>query len=101
MTDEVVPIAKRRCKAMIDAGIEDPESAEGILFCSGSRDDRTKSRCPYSYCVVFEHQETAPQLKLKERVGLTKDLKAHGVSIDDIALILNRSHYTVRSYLRK
>ena len=89
------------CKAMLDAGITDPESYEGILFCAGSRDNSIVSRCPYDYCVVVEHQETARQLAVKEKVKLAKSLRKHGVSLDDIALILGRSMQTVRGYLKK
>ena len=99
--DEDRPLAKQRCKAMIDAGVYDPESLEGILFCAGSRDDSVKSQCPYEYCVVLEYKETAVQLKGKEKADLARELKEHKVSVDDIALILDKSVRQVNRYLKK
>lgn len=92
---------KQRCKAMVDAGVEDPESAEGILFCAGSRDGTVESRCPYSYCVVFEHEEPVATMKAYERKELAKKLHNHNVSVYDIALILRVSEHSVMRYLRK
>jgi len=81
--------AKKRCQAMIDAGVEEPESRGGIEFCTG--------KCPYPYCVVFEK----PARGSKEKVALAKKLRKHGISTKDIALILGRSTLTVRGYLRR
>ena len=86
---------------MLKAGIEDPDSEEGKLFCAGSRDDKIKSQCPYDYCAVFEHQETAHQLKTKELIALVKNLRAHGVSREDIVLITGKCMRTVERYLKK
>jgi hypothetical protein len=85
---------------MIDVGIEDPSSSEGILFCAGSRDDTVQSQCPYDYCVVFEHEEAAQRVRANERAAFAKKLSRHGVSVDDIALILRRQVNTVKRYLK-
>lgn len=92
-------VYKKCCKAMLDAGITNPESTDGIMFCAGDRN--TESRCPYDYCVVVEHRQTAAQDKVKERIPLAKSLREHGVSVEDIALILDRKSNTVRRYLRQ
>lgn len=91
-------IIKRCCKAMLDAGIEDPESAEGIVFCTGNRE--TESRCPYPVCVVFEHRGGS-WLAADERKRIAWELYDHGVSKEDIALILGKHFRTVQRYLRR
>ena len=96
------PIDKQRCKAMIDAGIADPGSQEGILFCAGeSKSAGVISSCPYSYCVVLEYKQTATQLKRSERRAFARKLRKHKVSIDDIALILGETVRFVRNLLKK
>ena len=98
--NKTTPEWKRRCKAMLDAGIEDPNSPEGILFCAGSRDGTIPSQCPYDYCVVLEHEATVRQLNSNKLTAFIKDLKAHGISSYDIALITDRSLRTVERHLR-
>ena len=98
--DKYISPAKRRCKAMIDAGIEDPESSDGIRFCAGSRDGEFKSQCPYNYCVVVEYGRTSKQLAVDEEAAFVKDLQVHKVSLDDIALIIGKSLKTVRRRLK-
>ena len=92
---------KRRCPAMTDAGIEDPESKEGILFCAGNK--TTESKCPYSVCVVFERDDIAAGRAdaYADRVVFAKRLHNHGVSVIDIALILRKKLNTVKGYIRK
>ena len=87
------PIDKQRCKAMITAGIEKPDSQAGIDFCV--------NHCPYSYCVPLEHKQSVPQLKGKKKAEAARKLKAHKVTVDDIALILGVSARTVGRYLKK
>jgi len=87
---------KRRCPAMIEEGIEDPDSEEGCLFCAGDRYGQIESKCPYPFCVVFEQT-----LALAEIKDYAKRLHTHGVSVKDIALILGRHVTTIKSYLRK
>lgn len=91
--DENRPAEKRRCKAMIDAGVSDPENQEGIDFCI--------NHCPYEYCVVLEFKLTEPQMKLKKRIAYAKALRNYKVSVDDIALILGMSVRNVLRYLKK
>jgi len=98
--DDNTAFHKQRCKAMIDAGIDNPDGTEGILFCAGSRDGKIESRCPYNYCVVFEH-EPVSTMRAKERKVFARRLSAHGVSSYDIALILSVSERTVMRYLHK
>lgn len=77
---------------MIDAGVENPDSKAGIDFCV--------NECPYSYCVVFERTHGSSR-RADARAAFAKALKEHGVSVDDIALILRASRKTVRSYLKR
>lgn len=94
--------SKEMCQAMIDAGIEDPNSAEGILFCTGDRlSGGVESQCPYPYCVVFEHSSQAAKLKAKARKEFAINLHKYGISEKDIALILHLGLATIRRYLRK
>lgn len=95
------PDPKQRCKAMIDAGIEDPDSREGALFCAGSSNDKIKSRCPYDYCIVFEHKKISKVRTVEDKTKFAIKLLAHGVSRDDIALILHVKRRTLQRYLRK
>ena len=87
------PVDKQRCKAMIDAGIEFPDSKAGIDFCV--------NHCPYSYCVPLEYKQSALQLKWHKKRDFARKLKKHGVSVDDIALILDVSARTVTRHLKK
>ena len=91
--DEDRQLTKQRCAAMIDAGVYDPESKDGIDFCVNF--------CPYEYCVVMEHTVPIIQLKIRGRVKLARDLKKHKVSIDDIALILGKDKRTIMRYLKR
>ena len=91
--DEERPLEKQRCAAMVDAGVYDPESKDGIDFCV--------NYCPYDHCVVLEHRRTASQLRRSERACFAQKLWRHRVSVDDIALILGVSARNVRRYLKK
>ena len=91
---------KRRCPAMIKAGIKDPDSIAGALFCAGDRHGLIESQCPYPYCVVFESSD-ANTLRAEERERVAKALRSHEVSVEDIALILGRHAATIRKYLRR
>lgn len=87
---------KQRCQAMIDAGIEDPVSAEGIMFCAGDR--FTESKCPYSHCVMDDYAIRAEEAESKKLKAIA--LHNYGVSIRDIVLILGRKTNTIKGYLR-
>jgi len=86
---------------MIDAGIEDPDSEEGALFCAGNRSNSIKSQCPYPVCVVFENSRTNRKEIVREKVRFSMQLHIRGVSVEDIALILSRKPETIRRYLRR
>lgn len=91
---------KKRCPALIAAGIEDPDSEEGTLFCAGSRHGQAMSQCPYPCCIVFE--APAENIVRKDaRIKWAKKLNDCNVSIKDIALILGVSEATVKKYLKK
>ncbi len=91
--DEDRPLERRRCAAMIAEGVYDPDSKEGIDFCV--------YYCPYEYCVVMETGLTKPQLVTWKKVSIAKRLRAHKVTVDDIALILGVSKRNVQRYLKK
>ena len=90
--NERVSITWQRCQAMKDTEIENPESKEGIDFCVNS--------CPYEYCVVFESKGNTKHSQTLEAIRLAKALRAHGVSIKDIALILGKKKGTISLYLK-
>jgi len=93
---------KKRCPAMIAAGVADPDSREGALFCAGDRDsDGMQSQCPYPYCIIFENLAGPHELEARERKRVARELHKHLVSVKDIALILDKSTHTVRKYLKK
>ena len=86
---------KKRCPAMIDAGIDDPESEEGKTFCTES--------CPYERCIVFEHlaEENPANVRKKIRAAEAKRLEKLGKLNEEIASILRVSVRTVERYLEK
>lgn len=79
------------CPAMTEAGVEDPESEDGIRFCT--------DKCPYPFCVVFE--SSSVKEAATRRADFAKRLHRHGVSIKDIALILNQKRTTIQGYLKR
>lgn len=91
---------KRRCPALIAAGIEDPDSEEGALFCAGSRHGQIASQCPYPCCVVYETQ-ASNVIRRIARIEFAKKFSGFGISIKDIALILGVTKVTVKGYLKQ
>ena len=91
MSGKTTPSYKKRCTAILHAGVTDTSSQQGIEFCTES--------CPYNYCVIFEHQEHS--YKKEERRTVARELKKHKVSKGDIALILDVRISTVERYLRR
>ena len=81
-----------RCLAMIEAGIEDAESQEGIDFCV--------NHCPYPCCILFETPNDK-YLVTKRVVNkmLAWRLYSIGLPIQTIADILGKSKGTVGTYL--
>ena len=91
--DEERQLAKKRCAAMINEGIYDPESKDGIDFCVNC--------CPYDYCVVMEQTKTKTQLIKEKKADLAKKLRRHRVSVEDIALILHSSKRNIHRWLKQ
>lgn len=77
------------CPAMKEAGITDPDSYEGIQFCT--------KHCPYPDCIAFSGG--ADIIKMREDEA--KRLKTNGYSIARIAKELRISRSTVENYLRR
>lgn len=87
-------VAKKRCLAMVEAGIYDPESQKGIDFCV--------NYCPYDRCVVFEYDgRSLSKLKMDIRIATAKKMEANGSSVEDIVKTLKMSIRTVQRYLKK
>ena len=87
-------IVKKRCLAMVDAGIYDPESQKGIDFCI--------NYCPYDRCVVFEYDgRSLSKRKKADRIAFAKKMEASGSSVEDIVKMLKKSVRTVQRYLEK
>lgn len=77
-----------RCPAMIEAGIDDPDSYSGIQFCLD---------CPYPDCIAFSGGSEIIKLREEE----AKRLVENGYSISQIARELRLSRNTVKKYLRR
>ena len=84
--------SSRRCLAMIEAGIDDANSQEGIDFCV--------SRCPYDSCVIFEERGWKADSRRRDRITKAREMAARGVSIEEIAIALGVSSRTAGRYLR-
>jgi len=82
---------KRRCPAMVAAGIGDPESQAGKDFCT--------KQCPYEKCIVFESKGGTSTLRRDERAAKAKELLSEGLYVKDIAARLGVSVRTVERYL--
>lgn len=81
----------RRCLAMKAAGIGNPESQEGIDFCT--------KRCPYpNKCVAMETKRGLGEIA-EWRAATAKEMFANGVDIKDIATNLGVSARSVYRYL--
>jgi len=90
---------KRRCQAMRDAGIIDPDSRGGIQFCTGTKD--TDSRCPYEFCVIAtDGRSPGTTERTVRKSNLAKELFYKEVSMADIALVMGVDYKTVGRYLR-
>ena len=84
---------KKRCQAMIDIGIQDPESDNGRKFCT--------NHCPYTNgCIVFEDKRCIVFTQKKtEREREAKSMRAEGYSVKEIANHLRVTAKTVERYL--
>ena len=85
-------IENLRCPAMIEAGIKDASSKEGIDFCVGL--------CPYEKgCILFEPYTRHD--KTRVRADFARRLSQHGVSRNDILLIMHCCKRTLDRYLKE
>lgn len=76
---------------MIEAGIEYPDSQEGIEFCLD---------CPYpNGCIVFDSILKPNVIKRLRNQAKANKLQAEGLTVDDIAERLGKSIRTVERYL--
>lgn len=86
------PLHKRLCQAMVDAGIEDPESQDGKDFCT--------EKCPYpNGCIVFEYGRGISSLRRDKRVARAREMAAESYPNKDIAQELRVSVRSVERYL--
>lgn len=76
---------------MVEAGIEDPDSLEGKIFCTG--------KCPYDRCIVFEECISPYTAMKNRRTADAKEMRSKGNSIEEIAEKLGVSYRTVQRYL--
>lgn len=81
------PINLKRCQAMIDAGIADPNSQRGIDFCT---------ECPYPRCILFDTSKK-PNLRSKQ----VKLMQARGMTNREIAKELGVSIRTVGGDIKR
>jgi len=82
---------KNRCPAMIEAGVRDPDSQEGIDFCV--------NECPYDKCIAFELGRGISKLRRELRKAMAKEMQVKGISVGDIALRIGVSARTIQRYL--
>ena len=82
---------RRRCPAMIEAGIDDPNSQNGIEFCL---------HCPYPRCIAFEDGRSRATLRREKKAAKAKDMLVKGFSNEEIAQALKVGLRTVIRYLR-
>jgi len=89
MSNEPSGGAYRTCQAMLDEGITDPNSQEGIDFCV--------NKCPYKEgCIVMESSRTT--VHKQERMRRAWALLDKGHTISETASIMDLSYYTVQNY---
>lgn len=86
-------VDKRRCPAMIEAGIIDPNSPEGMKFCLN---------CPYpNHCIVFDNDSNGKDDKGKlVRATTAKSMKDRGWSIEEIAKAMGKDVRTIKRYIK-
>jgi len=80
---------KVRCPAMIEAGIVDPDSYDGIQFCIND--------CPYPDCIAFSGDLEIQKIRETE----AKRLRTHGYTVNRIAKTLEIARSTVERYLSR
>lgn len=80
----------RRCRAMIDAGIANPNSQEGIGFCTES--------CPFDKCELFEGGES---IKVQLRMREARLMQSQGMTKKKIAEYFKVAVSTIERDLRE
>jgi len=83
-------MAKIICPAMEEAGITNPESREGIDFCTDS--------CPYSKCIVVEGG--LDEVYREERKRQMRNLLEQKLPMNEVARRLGVSTRTVQRVLK-
>ena len=78
---------------MIEAGIKDPESQEGIDFCL--------NHCPYDRCIVFEAEKSSATTRRDDRKARAWELYSKGYSRKEIAVIVGKSERSIERYLSR
>lgn len=87
--EPVSPLAM--CKDMKKAGVQHPESHDGIKFCL--------DRCPYDRCIVFEQEKGLRKynkLEYKGRLVSIKSLLKSGITVENIAEETGLSRTTIQ-----
>jgi len=82
----------RICPALKKAKITDPDSQEGIDFCT--------EKCPYPDCIAVTGT-TLSQIRQAEEKHRAKQLQKKGMSNQEIARRIGKSARTVDRYLKK
>ena len=72
------------------AGITDPDSPQGIGFCT--------ENCPYPYGCIMANEKAGT--KKNFRIDKAKDLHKKGMSFEEIAVVLQKSSMTIRRYIK-
>lgn len=88
MSDNIVVKLATPCPAMSQAGIDDPESYEGIHFCTG--------QCPYPTCIIVKERTRTTLLKAE-----VYRLVHQGLSPREIAKQLDVHLRTVQRHLKR
>ena len=78
---------KVRCPAMVEAGILDPDSYDGIQFCT--------KQCPYPDCIAFSGDAAIIRMREDE----ARRLQDNGYSISQISRELHIARSTIVNYL--
>lgn len=76
---------------MIEAGIKDPDSQEGIDFCV--------NQCPYDKCIAFELGRGISKLRRELRKAMAKEMQTKGYTAGETALKIGVSVRTIQRYL--
>jgi len=76
---------------MIEAGITNPESLEGIRFCT--------NKCPYDHCVIAEPKVSSRKVRALLQKRAARLLYSQGMSVQEIADKLEISLSSAKGYI--